>query len=80
MTRAEFIPYVHSFYATGGVYPMGATVAQVVKATKIHRRECKEQGKRVEYDSVDRERVRDILIERFGLKFPPPDLDTTLLA
>lgn len=34
----------------------------------------------IDLDSWDRERVRDILIAKFGLKFPDPPVNTDLLA
>jgi hypothetical protein len=63
----KFVDYVHGFYGPGGVYPMGATVSQICDATKIL---LEQYGTNVEFDSVDRERVRDILISHFGLKWP----------
>ena len=61
----EFINYVKSFYGAGGIYPMGATDEMIIEATiqylttpGIHW---------ADGDSFDREQVRDILIERFGL-------------
>lgn len=65
----EFVGYVHSFYGTDGVYDMGATRLQICEATKI----LIEKYENVEFDSLDRERVRDILIEKYNLKFPEPD-------
>jgi hypothetical protein len=62
------LAYVGDFYADGGLYDMGATSRQIVDAFDIY-------AKRVGYenlalDSVDREGVRDVMIELFGLKFP----------
>jgi hypothetical protein len=65
----EFVGYVHQFYGTDGVYDMGATRLQICEATKIL---LENQGN-VEFDSLDRERVRDILIDKYNLKFPEPD-------
>ena len=64
----DFLAYVGDFYAEGGLYDMGATSRQIVDAFDIY-------AKRVGYenlalDSVDREGVRDVMIEFFGLKFP----------
>ena len=63
-----FSAYVGDFYAEGGLYDMGATSRQIVDAFDIY-------AKRVGYenlalDSVDREGVRDVMIEFFGLEFP----------
>ena len=61
----NFVQYVRSFYGPGGIYDMGATDAMIIDATiqylttpGIHW---------ADGDSFDREQVRDILIERFGL-------------
>lgn len=63
----DFIMYVHSFYGKDGVYPMGATIPMIIDAVGIllAREDYDFAG-----DSLDRERVRDILITQFGLKFP----------
>ena len=61
----EFINYVLSFYGPGGIYDMGATHEMIVDATIQYLTTegiCWCDG-----DSTDREMVRDILIERFGL-------------
>ena len=64
--RKRFVNYVHKFYGDGGLYPMGATMRQIAAATQI----LLDRRDDVEFDSFDREKVRDILIERFGLVFP----------
>jgi hypothetical protein len=63
----EFYLYVRSFYGTCGLYPMGANLADIIKATDIYlsRRKTKFAG-----DSFDREEVRDILISSFGYQWP----------
>ena len=66
MTKTGFIEYVASFYGTGGIYPMGATEKQIAAATEV----LLARGDNVEFDSIDREKVRDIMITNFGLKFP----------
>ena len=66
--KTEFIDYVHDFYgADSQLYPMGATKKQIRAALKI----LYARGDVVIFDSIDREKVRDILIEQFGLIFPP---------
>jgi len=60
----EFINYVRSFYGPGGIYDMKATDAMIIDAT-IHY--ITEGGYKFCGDSFDREHVRDIMIERFGL-------------
>ena len=62
----NWIEYVYSFYGPFGIYPMGATEGQIAEATAY----LIERGDDVVYDSIDREKVRDIMIERFGLVFP----------
>ena len=63
----KFVKYVDEFYGTNGIYPMGATIDQICDATLEL---IDKLGNKVEFDSIDRERVRDILIEKFGLVFP----------
>lgn len=62
----EFYLYVRSFYGTYGLYPIGATLADIIKATDIYlsRDKTKFAG-----DSFDREEVRDILISSFGYQW-----------
>ena len=62
-----WIQYVLDFYGKGGIYDMGATKQQVVNATNAL---IKQIGNKFEADSIDRERVRDIMIERYKLTFP----------
>lgn len=70
----DFVEYVHSFYGNGGLYDMGATYQQICQATKIL---LSQNGINVSFDSLDRERVRDILVLKFQLKFPNCDNLTT---
>lgn len=63
----NFVDYVHSFYGSGGLYDMGATMQQICDATQIL---IKQKEIYVCFDSLDRERVRDIMIEKYDLKFP----------
>ncbi len=63
MTITQFVKYVRTFYGPHGVYPMGATAIQIRRSIKV----LMERYGDVQFDSLDRERVRDILIERFGL-------------
>jgi hypothetical protein len=65
----KFYQYVRSFYGKDGLYPMGATVPDIVAATKIL---IDAVGDAFEGDSFDREDVRDILIEDFGYKWYGP--------
>ena len=65
----EFVNYVYDLYGKGGVYDMGATVSQITTATIDYLSSLLSKG---EYtfcgDSLDRERVRDIMISKFNLK------------
>jgi hypothetical protein len=60
-----FIQYCFDFYGKDGVWPLGATENQIAKALCIHLAD----DSRPEFcgDTVDRERVRDILMEQFKL-------------
>jgi hypothetical protein len=61
----EFVNYVMSFYGPGGIYDMGATYDMIVDATIQYL--TTPDTKWGDGDSYDREQVRDILIDRFGL-------------
>jgi hypothetical protein len=69
-TLSEFHRYVFSFYGRGGVYPMGATLKQIVSATAILIARFTATNRDFVGDSMDRELVRDILIKEYGLQFP----------
>lgn len=62
----EFVSYVYDFYGKGGIYDMGATVSQIQTAT-IHYIGS-DDSLPFYGDSLDRERVRDILTSKFNLK------------
>ena len=61
----EFVDYVLDFYGVDGIYALNATRRQVVQATN---KLMQNPDHDFAYDSFDREKVRDILIEDFGLK------------
>lgn len=63
----DFIDYVISFYGPNGIYPMGANRTVVRKATNDLIRICKIKGQEFCGDSVDRELVRDLLIDKYNL-------------
>lgn len=67
MKKIEFYQYVLSFYGKDGLYPMGATVPDIMAATKIL---IDAVGDAFDADSMDREDVRDILIKDFGYVWP----------
>jgi len=61
----EFVNYVRSFYGPGGIYSMNVTDAMIIDATIQY---LTTRGTNWgDGDSFDREQVRDIMIERFGL-------------
>ena len=68
----EFVDYVFDFYgAEDAIYPMGATKNQITDATYEYLDQCRDDADLWGYgDSLDRERVRDILINKFNLVFP----------
>ena len=61
----EFVDYVYDFYGKNGIYDMGATVSQIQTAT-IHYIGS-DDSLPFYGDSLDRERVRDILTSKFNL-------------
>jgi hypothetical protein len=63
----DFIGYVMSFYGPDGLYPMGANRTVVRKATNDVIRICKIKGQSFCGDSIDREFVRDLLIDKYKL-------------
>ena len=69
----DFLAYVEDFYGKGGIYDMGATSEQIIVATqKLIDRVGTDPEDSFSFcgDSLDREKVRDIMIEDFGLVFP----------
>lgn len=64
----DFLSYVDSFYnEKNGIYPIkGMTNAMVIDATKKH---INIVGKEFCADSVDREKIRDIILEDNNLKW-----------
>ena len=67
-TLAEFHIYVFKFYGRGGVYPMGATLKKIARATEMLIDEFAATEDEFVGDSIDRELVRDILISEYGLE------------
>ena len=65
----EFVSYVYDFYGKNGIYDMGATISEIQTATIDYIAESKHYGDGKFYgDTIDRERVREIMIEKFNLK------------
>jgi hypothetical protein len=64
----EFYDYVLSFYGPDGIYPMGATLTVVQKATNDLISILQIKGQEFCGDSIDRELVRDIMMDKYNLK------------
>lgn len=67
----QFYSYVLRFYGPEGIYDMGATLDQVMEATAKY---IKESDIPFEGDSIDRENVRDIMMNDYGLEFTVPQI------
>lgn len=67
---STFTSYVMSFYGPGGVYPLGFNEVQVNIATAIHKMRCDARGVEFCEDSVDREAVRDLILEAREVVLP----------
>lgn len=65
MGKEDFINYVLEFYnGDTGIYKdVDATLAEVVGGTRKLERMYREHGDEPVYDSIDRERVRDFILE-----------------
>ncbi len=58
----NFTSYVMSFYGEKGLYPFSFHETEVEAATIIYKASLSSQGKEFVGDSVDRENVRDIVL------------------
>ena len=67
-TEKEFFSYVFDFYGAGGIYDMNVTISDIMAAYIRARYDMPYYE--FEFDSVDRELIRDVLIDNFGYKFP----------
>ena len=73
--KSDFIEYVWSFYGTDDpVYPIrGLTKEMIVLATAIYlildKDDSKPEMNWGDGDSIDREHVRDIILDTFNLKW-----------
>ena len=66
----EFIDYVFSFYGEGGLYDQKRTKEQIAYATLKYLDNCSDpciHGEWGDGDSLDRERVRDIMNDIYGV-------------
>ncbi len=66
MDKERFYAYVMSFYGPDGIYNMGCTLGMVRKATRKY---LSLPTTRFDGDSFDRENVRDIMMNDYGLEF-----------
>lgn len=67
----EFVDYVMDFYGKDGIYDIGATREEAWQATCIRIKRNADNplnGISFEADSLDREAVRDIILEIRGTK------------
>jgi hypothetical protein len=65
MSLSQFIEYCVSFYGPGGVYPLGMSEDEVTKAVRLLDLIGQED---LELDSIDREKVRDVVLVMRGTK------------
>ena len=74
-TTKEFFDYVLSFYGKGGLYDFGAVIDDIITATQIYINKTITKNNQFYTwgygDSLDRERVRDILLDEdiFGYEW-----------
>ena len=65
MSLSQFIEYCVSFYGPGGIYPLGMSEDEVTKAVRLLDLIGQED---LELDSIDREKVRDVVLVMRGTK------------
>ena len=65
---SDFCKYVESFYGVGGIYDMSANQKQIQACVMEYLKNP--VGNEFCADSVDREKVRDLLMEMFLLEWP----------
>jgi hypothetical protein len=65
MSLSQFIDYCVSFYGPGGIYPLGMSEDEVTKAVRLLDLIGQED---LELDSIDREKVRDVVLVMRGTK------------
>ena len=60
----NFTRYMLDFYGPNGIYKLGFTAEQINLATQLYKTRLSENypGQEFEGDSVDRERIRDIIL------------------
>lgn len=61
--QPPFVRYMLDFYGEHGIYKMDASVEEIKEAISSYKDRLAQDGKEFVGDSVDREAVRDIMIE-----------------
>ncbi len=71
LTFEQFVDYVESFYGEvpDAIYPIGATREMISNAVEIYFDAMFDSVTWGGGDSLDRERVRDIMIEKYNLEW-----------
>ena len=57
-----FTQYMLDFYGPNGIYPLGFNKSQINLATQLYKTRLSAKGEEFYGDTVDRERVRDIIL------------------
>ena len=65
MSLSQFIEYCLNFYGPGGIYPLGMSEDEITKAIRLLDLIGQED---LELDSIDREKVRDVVLVVRGTK------------
>ena len=65
MSLSQFIEYCLNFYGPGGIYPLGMSEDEITKAIRLL--DLIGQ-KELDLDSIDREKVRDVVLVVRGTK------------
>jgi len=68
VTVNEFIDYCNSYYGIDGIYDMNATIQQISECCCLY---FTIVGDSFEGDTMDRERVRELLYWKHGLILDP---------
>ena len=66
----DFYDYVLSFYGDDGIYPMGATPKLIKQATNDIIQILQIKNDEFCGDSFDRERVCELLITKYNMRYP----------
>jgi len=62
----QFVTYCEGFYGDTGIYPLGFTRRQIELATELYQLRLTQGLETFEGDTVDRENVRDLILEFRG--------------